>query len=133
MRRKPGTSLVATIILMFSIVLFIGSIFYLVYLNPLNFSTEQSPNIVKTSYKEESPEPIIINNKSLEEAISELKHDGCTFVSVSAPVYLDDPQYLNYNDFHLKALETKMVVMSPKGSSIILLVQNEGVQWIWVP
>ena len=133
MKRKAGTNVIATIVLLFSIVLFVGSVFYLIYINPLNLTPEQSPKIVTINDKEESPEPIIVENKSLQEAISELKHEGCTLVSVKAPIYLNNPQYLGYNGFKLKALETKRVFMSPSDSGIILLAQNEGVQWIWVP
>lgn len=133
MRRKAGTGVFAVVLLMFSIVMFAGSLFYLVYLNPLNINMEQPSNTVKISDVEETRVSLIVENKSLQEAINELKNEGCTFVSVSTPVYLVDPQYLNYNDFKLKALETKIVVISPSDTGIFLLVQNGDIQIIWTP
>jgi hypothetical protein len=132
-KRKARVGEVTMIILLFSIVFFVGSIFYLVYYDPWNFSLKQPSKTVTISYIEELTEPTIIENKRLEEAINELKHDGCTFVSLKAKLYLDNPHYLGYNDFKLKALETKLVIISPSNSGYILVVQKEGVQWIWVP
>ena len=136
--RKAGTGVIAALVLMFSITLFVGSIFYLAYYNPLTFNMGQPSKTTTINNKEETPEPVIIENTThknvtLEEAISELKHGGCKVVSVKAPVYLGNPQYLSYNDFKLKALEAKVVIMSPSDSGIFLLVQKEDIQWVWIP
>ncbi len=91
--------------------------------------TSNQEELIKTTLIETT----IIENKRLEEAINELKHEGCALVSIKAQIYLDNPQYIGFNDFKLKALETKLVIMSPSDSGIILVVQNEGTQWIWIP
>ena len=133
MGRKAGTGVIATIILMVSFTLLFGSIYYLLYLDPFKYPTEQPQKNVLMNNNEEPPEPTTNVNKTIEEAISELKHEGCTFVSVKFPVYIDNPQYLGYDDFKTKAIETKLIVLSPSDVGIILIVQNADVQFIWVP
>jgi len=80
-----------------------------------------------------SEEPEIVENLSLEEALSDLLRDGCRIVNVETKVYLNNPQNVSYKEFKLKALESQIVVVSPSDFGTFLLVQIKSVQWVWVP
>jgi len=143
--RSGQVGILATLILMFSIVMFVSTLFWLItdagFLwgapGSSLFKPETMPDDISTipnNYNESlSEEPEIVENLSLEEALSDLLRDGCRIVYVKATVYLDDPQYVSYNEFKLKALEGQIVVASPSDSGTFLLVQIKGTQWVWVP
>lgn len=80
-----------------------------------------------------SEEPTIIENKRLEEVIQELKWEGCKIVFVEPRVYLDNPNYVSYEEYKSKAIETNLVIVTPSESGTILLVQNQKNQWVWIP
>jgi hypothetical protein len=80
-----------------------------------------------------SEEPEIVENPSLEEALSDLMRDGCYIVNLKTKVYLDNPQNVSYKEFKTKALETQIVVASPSDSGTFLLVQIKSIQWVWIP
>jgi hypothetical protein len=60
---------------------------------------EQPEKIVTVTNNVVTPEPVIFENITLQEAINELKQEGCTILSIKAPAYLSNPQYLNFDDF----------------------------------
>ena len=72
MSNKSGNSIVAAIVLMISVVFFVGSIVYLTYINPLSFNPDSSPKIVTMSNKESIPEPTILN-KTIEDYSDKLE------------------------------------------------------------
>jgi hypothetical protein len=78
-------------------------------------------------------EPEITKPLNLEDAVQELKQEGCQLVSVGTRVYLDNPQYIDYEEFKSKALETRLVILTLGDSGIILLVQIKNDQWVWIP
>ena len=143
--RSGQVGILATLILMFSIVMFVSTLFWLItdagFLlgapGTSLFKPETNPDDISTipnNYNESlSEEPEIVENLSLEEALSDLLRDGCHIVNVKTKVYLDNPQYVSYKEFKLKALESQMVVASPSDSGTFLLVQIKSIQWVWVP
>jgi hypothetical protein len=80
-----------------------------------------------------SEEPEIVENLSIEEALSDLLRGGCHIVNIKGKVYLDNPQYVSYKEFKLKALESQIVVASSGDSGTVLLVQINSTQWVWIP
>ena len=143
--RSGQVGILATLILMFSIVMFVSTLFWLItdagFLlgapGTSLFKPETKPDDISTipnNYNESlSEEPEIVENLSLEEALSDLLRDGCHIVNVKTKVYLDNPQYVGYKEFKLKALESQIVVVSPSDSGTFLLVQIKSIQWVWVP
>jgi len=143
--RSGQVGILATLILMFSIVMFVSTLFWLItdagFLlgapGTSLFKPGTKPDDISTkpnNYNESlSEEPEIVENLSLEEALSDLLRDGCHIVNVKTKVYLDNPQYVSYKEFKLKALESQMVVASPSDSGTFLLVQIKSIQWVWVP
>ena len=143
--RSGQVGILATLMLMFSIVMFVGTLFWLItdagFLwgapGSSLFKPETMPDDISTipnNYNESlSEEPEIVENLSLEEALSDLLRDGCRIVYVKGKVYLDNPQYVSYNEFKLIALESQIVVASPSDSGTFLLVQIKSIQWVWIP
>ena len=74
-----------------------------------------------------------IESMSLEDAIKDLKWAGCRIISLKTKAYLDKPNYVSFNDFKSKALESKIVFTSPSESGTFLLVQINNIQWVWTP
>jgi hypothetical protein len=78
-------------------------------------------------------DPEIIDNPRLEEAVSELRQSGCELLIIEPKVYLDDPNNVTFTEFKSKAMETRLVVVTPSEYGTILLVQIKKEQWIWCP
>ena len=143
--RSGQVGILATLILMFSIVMFVSTLFWLItdagFLlgapGTSLFKPGTKPDDISTipnNYNESlSEEPEIVENLSLEEALSDLLRDGCRIVNVETKVYLNNPQNVSYKEFKLKALESQIVVVSPSDFGTFLLVQIKSVQWVWVP
>ena len=143
--RSGQVGILATLILMFSIVMFVSTLFWLItdagFLlgapGTSLFKPGTKPDDISTipnNYNESlSEEPEIVENLSLEEALSDLLRDGCRVVNVETKVYLNNPQNVSYKEFKSKALESQIVVASPSDSGTFLLVQIKSIQWVWVP
>jgi hypothetical protein len=144
-RTRSGVGILVSIILMFSIVMFVSSLFWIITDSGFLFGAPESslfkpataandiptkPNNNTESLNEKHE---IVKNLSLEEALSDLISDGCRIVNVKSIVYLDNPQIVSYKEFKLKALESQIVVASPSDSGTFLLVQIESIQWVWIP
>jgi hypothetical protein len=130
LKKRAGNG-IATITLVFSLVLCLGTVYWFVLNNQnLDQPLESKPNNYIESLSEE---PEIVENLSLEEAINDLLRDGCRIVNVETKVYLNNPQNVSYKEFKSKALESQIVVVSPSDSGTFLLVQIKSVQWVWIP
>jgi hypothetical protein len=75
----------------------------------------------------------VIEEPSLEDAIIDLMKEGCRVYSAKVKVYLEDPNIVNFDEFKIKALESKLLIISHSESDSFLLVQIKNEQWIWVP
>jgi hypothetical protein len=129
--KKRAGNVIVTLTLLFSVILCIGTVYWYVLNNQNRDQPLKSkPNNHTESLSEESE---LVENLSLEEAFSDLLRDGCRIVNVKVKVYLDNPQYVSYNEFKLKALESQIVVASPSDSGTFLLVQIKSTQWVWIP
>ena len=143
--RSGRVGILATLILMFSIVMFVSSLFW--FITDAGFllrtpgtsliKPETMPDDISTkpnnNLESLSEEPEIVENISLEEAINDLLRDGCRIVNVKTKVYLENPQNVSYKEFKSKALESQIVVVSPSDSGTFLLVQIKSIQWVWIP
>ena len=117
--------------LLFSLVICLGSVYWFILSNKNNGQqNEPAPN---TNNIPESIAPETNIKMSLTEVIIDLKSENCHIVNTNAEVYLDNPHYIRYEVFKLKALETKIVALSPSDSGPLLITQSENIQWIWIP
>jgi hypothetical protein len=123
---EPSDSILLVFLILCLIVLF----WFLIGSTDKNQPLEPIPN---NDTEPIIQEPEINETLRLEEAIQELKWEGCQLLYVEPRVYLDNTHYLGYEEFKSKALETKLVIMTPSDSGTILLVQIKNDQWIWVP
>ena len=94
---------------------------------------QQNEPVQNTNNIPERKTPETNTTISLAEAIIDLKSENCHIVNTNAEVYLDNPHYIRYEVFKLKALETKIVALSPSDSGPLLITQSENIQWIWIP
>ena len=154
--RSGKIGILATLMLMFSIVMFVGALFWLmtdpgfllgapgtslfkpapvpddtaITLNQ-TITTQQSTLINDTEPQSEESETE--KNPRLMETITDLTLEGCSIIILETKVYLDNPYYVDYEEFKSKALESKIVIVSPGDSNTILLVKIKNIQWIWIP
>ena len=141
-RTRSGVGILVSIVLMFSIVMFVSSLFFLIIDSGFLFGAPGSslfkPSTAANDIPNNNTESLnekheIVENLSLDEALIDLISDGCRIVNLKSIVYLDNPQIVSYREFKLKALESQIVVSSPSDSGIFLLVQIESIQWVWIP
>ena len=117
---------------MLSLVICLGSIFWFILSNQ---KREQSYENIPINNNELSGEEEheTDDSPSLAKAIIDLKSNGCHIVNLKQKVYLDNPQYVSYEEFRLKAFVNQIVIAYPGDSGTLLLVQLENTQWIWIP
>ena len=88
-----------------------------------------------TSGLKDEPESVAMPEvkMSLAEALVDLKNEGCRIVTIKSELFMESPEYFGYNEFRIKALETKTVVVSPSESGYFLVVTKGDIQWVWIP
>ena len=132
-KKRAGTGVLTYIILMFSLVISIGSIYFFTLHNPIN-SRDESFKYTTISDNEQVIEDLERKEGfTFVEAILDLKKEGCHIVYVKDKMSLNDPNNINFNEFKSKALVTKTVVVTPSDSGNLLLVQIKKEQWVWTP
>jgi hypothetical protein len=131
--RKAKVGVLVVVILMFSIVLFVGSLFWLVVYGPWN--ENQGSNQVFTSNVKD--ETTIMDNyepKSIEEALIDLREANCRVYSRQVDQRDRRMVYVCYNDFREYAIMNSIVTLSKSisGRSILLVVERDII-WVWTP
>ena len=120
-------------IMLFFLIIFL-SVFLWFLLGATNSNQSSEPGAKNNTRPSiVNPEPEIPENLILEEAIQDLKWNGCQLLYITPKVYLDNPHYLDYEEFKSKALENKLVIITPSNNGTILLIQIKNDQWIWIP
>jgi len=122
------------LMLLFSVVLFTGSLFWFTLFRPFNNGNEKTMTPISIKNQEivlEQPE--YDEDISIEIAIKDLESMGCKIICISAKAYIDNPTYVSYKEFRLRAIECQYVIINPDNSGTILLVQNKNKQWVWIP
>lgn len=131
--RKAKVGILVVVILMFSIVIFVSSLFWLVVYGPWNenrsFNQLSSTNIdIKTNVFDKY-EP-----KSIEEALIDLRKENCRVYSRQVAQRDRKMVYVCYNGFKEEALKNSIVTLSKgiSGRSILLVVERDII-WAWTP
>jgi hypothetical protein len=130
-KKRPITAETIETILLFSIVIVLS--FFTYYMTGTLSRNQPTEIIYVNGEQSNSTETMVIENKKLEEAIQELKMEGCQIVFVEPKIYLDYPNYVDYGDFFSKAIERKLVIVTPGESGMILVVQLQKTKWVWIP
>lgn len=136
MIRSGKVGLTATVILMLSIVLFIGSLFWLYVNGPWSGSGNNLFNPASNkppSETEKNTGTPIIETVSLSDAIDELEEAGVSCIVFNEDIDTQTAQHVNYQDFKELAIEKKLVlIISIDDNECLLTYQNKN-KIIWKP
>lgn len=129
--RKAKVGISVSVLLMFCIVMFIGSLFYLTLNGPWNMENEneQIPPSLPIEYAsdpEDEPD-------SIENALLNLCNAGCTVVSSSIDFNEYDMKSLSFHDFKDIVLKNQIVILAEIDDETLLLVFKSGHLWYWKP
>jgi hypothetical protein len=131
LNKRSGIGILEYIVVLLSIVLCLGSIFILTLYRPVG---DQPLKYTTISFNEQLIEEIETEESvTFVEAVLDLKKEGCNIVYVKAKIYLNNPKDIGYEEFKSKALEAKLVIVTPSDYGNILLVQIKKEQWVWLP
>jgi hypothetical protein len=136
--RKANSSVGAAIVLMLCIVVFAATLFYLMT-SPgmsLAFDANSPENPFQTG--EDQP-PITKQPKwvkgpwSMEQAINDLKANGCAIVEKTDDDGLDDANEVNYDGFRTLAMRRRIVYLIVDEDAEALLLRLEDKYYVWTP
>jgi hypothetical protein len=119
---------------MFSLVMFITSLFWLTVQGPWDSDSPFAPRPTNVNYKGASATFQEYDSPRMKELMFELSEANCTIVFYDMDFSRHRIRYLNYIDFTEKALENKIVFCSQiETGELVLLVLEDGNLWLWKP
>lgn len=136
--RKANSSIGAAIVLMLCIFVFAGTLFYLIT-SPgmsLAFDADNPNNPFKKSGEQPSitKQPRWIKGSwSMEQAISDLKANGCAIIEKTEKESLDEANEVNYDGFRTLAMRRRIVYLIIDEDTEALLVHLEEKYYVWTP
>ena len=136
--RKANSSVEAAIVLMLCIVVFATTLFYLMT-SPgmsLAFDADNPNNIFKVSEGQSSftGQPRWVKGPwSLEQAINDLKANGCVIVEKTDKDGLENANEVNYDGFRTLAIRRRIVYQIVDEDTEALLVHLEDRYYVWTP
>ena len=130
-KNRTANSETIDTILLASLILILGFFAWFMIGN-INRNQPLEPILINDT-EPQSEESETENNPKLMETITDLTLEGCSIIILETKVYLDNPYYVDYEEFKPKALESKFVIVSQGYSNTFLLVQIKNIQWIWIP
>lgn len=125
-------------VLMLCIVVFAGTLFYLMT-SPgmsLAFDADNPNNPFKAVGGQSSVtgQPKWVKGPwSMEQAINDLKANGCVIVEKTNKDGLDDANEVNYDGFRTLAIRRRIVYLIVDEDTEALLVQLEDKYYVWTP
>lgn len=136
--KKANSNVGAAIILMLCIVVFAATLFYLMTSPAMSlaFDIDNSNNPFKTG--EDQP-PITKQPKwvkgpwSMEEAINDLKANGCAVFEKTDRDGLDTANEVNYDRFRTLAMQRRIVYLIVDEDAEYLLARLEDDYYVWTP
>jgi hypothetical protein len=136
-RRKGHVGIFSTTVLMVSVVLFIGSLFYLTTNNPWSSgSTFGGKKYVTTSISDKQPEIQQFDQKELNltTAVADLESAGCVFTVYTGEYTASKGIRLEYNKFREEAINRKIVYIAEvEQDTTVLLLEKKGQIFEWRP
>lgn len=136
--RKANSSVGAAIVLMLCIVVFAATLFFLMT-NPgmsLAFDADNPNNIFKASEGQSlfTGQPSWVKGPwSLEQAINDLKANGCVIVEKTDKDGLENANEVNYDGFRTLAIRRRIVYQIVDEDTEALLVHLEDRYYVWTP
>jgi len=135
--RSGRVGVLATLVLLFSVVLFVGSLFWLSVNGPWGGGQIFGDDLFKpASMTEEQNDETLQNTTdtfwNITMAMDDLQSSGCVFTEYTSE-YTGDTIQLDYEEFKAKAIKRKIVFTEETPESPILLVSDTGNLYEWRP
>lgn len=136
--RKANSSVGAAIVLMICIIVFAATLFYLMT-SPgmsLAFDADNPNSLFKASEGQSSitRQPGWVKGPwSMDQAINDLKANGCVVVEKTDKDGLDNANEVNYEGFRNLAIRRRIVYHIVDEDTEALLVQLEDRYYVWTP
>ena len=133
---KMGT--IVAVILLFSIVMFMSSLFWLTINGPWNGELGQTQLFTPAKSPPLSIDSTISNitetDPSLIVAITILKKEGCYLAPYDKYVNVNDAECLKFTEFKEKALKKGVILIIPDDTGEVnLLILDKNAKYIWKP
>jgi hypothetical protein len=136
-RRKGHVGIFATTILMVSVVLFLGSLFYLTTNNPWSSDPKfGGEKYVTTSISDKQPEIQQIDQKELNltSAVADLESVGCVFTVYTGSYTTSKGIRIEYYKFREEAINRKIIYIAEVEQDVtVLLLEKKGQIFEWRP
>ena len=135
LNRSGKIGSISMVILMFSIVLFIGSLFWLYINGPWNGAEGKFfQQITNNASQEQVTKNSIGQNEniSMNDAILDLQLSGITIINYNNTITLKKPRYCEYSSFKILAIERSLVIIINNEGGC-LLTYGEKDQIVWIP
>lgn len=137
--RSGRVGVLATLVLLFSIILFVGCLFWLTVEGPWGGGSIFGDDLFKpASYKTEPEQENILNDTEVEalnmsSAMDDLHASGCIFTEYSDTYSEEQTISLSFTEFKEKAVNRKIVFTAETPETVILLVNENGKLYEWRP
>lgn len=136
--RKANSSVGAAIVLMLCITVFATTLFYLMTSPAMSlaFDADNPNNIFKASKGQSSitGQPMWVKGPwSMDQAINDLKANGCVIVEKTDKDGLENANEVNYDGFRTLAIRRRIVYQIVDEDTEALLVHLEDRYYVWTP
>jgi len=136
--RKANSSVGAAIVMMLCIAVFAATLFYL--MTSPGMSLAFDPNSPENPFPTGEDQPPITKQPrwvkgpwSMEQAINDLKANGCTIVEKTDKEGLDEANEINYSGFRILAMRRRIVYLVIDEDAEYLLARLEDDYYVWTP
>ena len=130
--KNSKTHILASLLLMGCIVMFVGSLYYLIVRGPWIIESNYNPETVSLPVSE-SIVTDIDEPGSLGEALDILLEKGCTIVSLEINNDKYKVREASFQTLSEKAVKNQVVIVTTVNEVVVLSVVDNGNLWVWHP
>ena len=137
--RDGRVGILATLVLLVSVVLFIGCLFWLTVNGPWGGGSLFGDDLFKpagmTEQEQETQTLIETENEmNITEAIEDLSNSGCVFIEYTKEYSKSETTPLEYQQFKEEAIDRKIVykTVDSREAPVLLVIRN-GKIYEWIP
>jgi hypothetical protein len=135
--RSGRVGVLATLVLLFSIVLFVGCLFWLTVEGPWGGGSIFGDDLFKPASFKTEQETMLNDTKvetlNISSAKDDLQASGCIFTEYSDTYSEEQTISLSFTEFKEKAVNRKIVFTAETPETAILLVIKDGKLYEWRP
>jgi len=136
--RKAESSVGAALVLMLCIVVFASTLFYLMTSPGMSLALDlDNPNNPFKTGEDQPPitkQPQWVKGPwSMDQAMNDLKANGCAIVEKTEDEGLDDANEVSYDNFRTLAMQRRIVYLIVDEDTEALLLHLEDNYYVWTP